>query len=336
MATIREEVALTFEDVLIVPRYSEVRSRKNVDTGSEIASIPLKVPIISSNMDSITEYEMAKGMGVLGGMGILHRFAHDDQIVRWIQKLVIGKCPAVPSVGVGNLDLAKVESYIKAGAQAICIDIAHGHTKTVIDMIKAIKNNFSIKIIAGNIATKDGALALVDAGADVIKVGVGPGSLCTTRIQTGCGVPQLTAIMEVAKLKVNLNTNIKIIADGGIKHAGDITKALAAGADAVMIGSLFAGCTETPWINGKKVYRGMASREAQMDYKGAISNDLPEGVSKYVDNKGPVEQRVKELISGLRSGMSYCGASNISELQKVAEFVKISRSGWAESLPHGL
>ena len=219
MATIRAEEGLTFEDVLLVPQFSDISSRTTVDTSTTIAGMHMRIPIISANMDSITELDMAEEMSFRGGLGILHRFAEQNTVESWIKTLVHNKRLAVPSIGIAESDLAKALSYIDLGVDAICIDVAHGAHMRVKTMIKDIKEiRPRAKVIAGNVATRFGAEVLLRAGVDTIKVGVGPGSLCTTRIQTGCGVPQLTAIMDIAELKKG--TDFQLIADGGIKYPG--------------------------------------------------------------------------------------------------------------------
>jgi len=323
-----------FDDVLLVPQYSEIESRKDVDISTDIAEIKLITPIISSNMDSITEEAMAEAMHECGGLGILHRYVNANKLCGWIRNLNNSKVPVVLSIGVKDEDELFVEFLLSEGKNisAVCIDVAHGHCFRTDVMIGFLKN-LGIQVIAGNIATLDAAQDLAKQGANVLKVGIGPGSLCSTRIVTGSGVPQLSAIMDVCNIKKEY-PDIKIIADGGIKSSGDIVKALAAGADAVMIGRLFAGCKETPGevIKGKKVYRGMASFSAQMDYCGEV-HGIPEGEAIFVNAKGSVKDIVKDLSDGIRSGLSYSGAVNIKDLQEKARFIKVSsntliENGW--------
>lgn len=338
MARFEEEVALTFDDVVLVPQYSEVVSRKLVYTTTQVGGRTLKVPILSANMDTVTGLEMAKVMDELGGMGVLHRFASAEQQLAWVKEL--GN-KAVPSIGVHADDLVRAESYRKY-TSAICVDIAHGHNKLAGDTVEHVfKLGFST-IIAGNIATADGAEYLVSKGANVVKVGVSPGSMCTTRVVTGHGYPQLSAITQVAKRLLRY-PYITLVADGGIRNSGDIVKSIAAGADAVMIGGLFAGSDETPGEllpvkNGKqqKLYRGSASESAQKASRGFVSNDAPEGEHTYVDAKGPVKDIVANLMGGLRSGMSYAGAFTLHELQQNAVFARITANGLAEGKPHGM
>lgn len=331
---IDEREQYCFDDVLLVPQYSEIESRKDIDISAEIADIKLRTPIISANMDSITEEAMAEAMHECGGLGILHRYSPAEKIESQIRYLHSVSAPIVPSVGINVYDKTFIKKLIGSGVSisAVCLDIAHGHCRRAEEMIKFLKD-LGLQVIAGNVATLDGAFDLAEDGADAIKVGIGPGSLCTTRIVTGSGVPQLSAIMDIRYIKKE-HPNVKIIADGGIKSSGDIVKALAAGADAVMIGRMFAGCKETPGevIKGKKVYRGMASFSAQMDFQGEV-HGTPEGEAIFVDAKGSVKDIVKELSDGIRSGLSYSGATNIKDLQKKAHFIKVSsntliENGW--------
>jgi IMP dehydrogenase len=327
---------ITYDDVLLMPGYSEIPSRKeDVDVSTKIGKLKLDIPIISANMDTISGPDMLIAMNALGGLGILHRFMTIEKMVETIEYLKEKHInPIVVAVGVDPRDMGRrVPAVIKAGAQGICVDVAHGHHSKVISAIEFIRPQFDGTIIAGNIATREAARDLVTAGADVLKVGIGPGSLCTTRLITGHGVPQLTAIMDVSQgiTDSHPTKNIAIIADGGIKHSGDIPKALAAGANAVMIGSLFAGTNEAA---SKDVYRGMASREAQLDWKGKVS--VVEGEVKKVKPKGPVKDVVDQLVDGIQSGLSYSGASNILELWESHKFIRITHAGLLENRPHGL
>jgi len=353
------EERLSLDDVLLVPQRLTFSSRFNGDIDLSMQLLPglpyMKYPIVSANMDTVTESRMANKMKELGGLGIVHRFMdikdHEKEIFR------IEREPRILCIGVGGHSKERFDAIIKGRdktyIQGVLIDVAHGHSNAVIDRIIEVKEaRPDLPVIAGNVATYQGTRDLLQAGADCVKVGVGPGSLCTTRIKTGCGVPQLTAIMD-ALTAVNDWFSIELegkspegvwkptlIADGGIKNSGDIVKALAAGASAVMIGALFAGTDETPGrvVNfpGKgrmKEYRGMASREAQESWKGRASSI--EGEMTFKPYKGSMENVFNELISGVLSGMSYQNARNIRELQKHADFRKITSAGWKESLPHG-
>lgn len=263
-------------------------------------------------------------------------------------KDAMGRLRVAGAVGIAEDTLQRVQALVKAGIDAIVVDTAHGHSKGVIDMVRKVKNAFpKTDVVAGNIATGAAARALIDAGADAVKVGIGPGSICTTRIIAGVGVPQLTAVMDVAE---EVGGEVPIIADGGIRFTGDIVKALAAGADSVMIGSLFAGVEESPGetiiYQGRKFksYRGMGSLEAMQrgskdryfqDAEDDIKKLVPEGISGRVPFKGALQEVIYQQIGGLRAGMGYCGASNIAELRK-AEFVKITAAGVVESHPHDI
>lgn len=343
------KLGLTYDDVLLVPKRSSLVSRKLVDTKTYLTSkIQLQIPIISANMDTVTESQMAMAMAKLGGIGIIHRFLSIENQVIEIEKVKKeGNLLVGAAVGVKNGFLERTGELIKAGADIIVVDIAHGHSDHAIQAVKDIKKKFpKINLIAGNVATKEGTLDLIRAGADAIKVGVGPGSLCTTRIVTGCGVPQLTAVLEA--VSVARKYQIPVIADGGIKVSGDITKALAAGASTVMLGSLLAGCHEAPGTivtKNKKKYkliRGMASLKANMEKNKneengnhfGLSDYVAEGVEALVLYKSSAEEVICQLIGGLRSGMSYCGAENIEKLWKQAEFIQITESSLRESHPH--
>ena len=483
---IRSQKGLTFDDVLLIPQRSPVSSRQDVDTSSQLtAKITLRAPIISANMDTVTEAKMALAMARIGGIGILHRFMTVEQQVRQIEqvkraqgymveqpytiadsatvaqtrqmmqrhdvgglvvtnpsKKLVGlvtqrdlllapdakasvttvmtqpdriisatptttpeeaqkllhehrleKLPVLDkagnlvglitaqdlvkrqqypqstkdskgrlcvgaAIGVKPEDIKRSELLLAAGADVLVLDIAHGHADHCIEMVRSLRREFpKSQIVAGNVATADGARELADAGADAIKVGIGPGSICTTRIVTGFGVPQLTAIMDSAAGLAAGGFKIPLIADGGIKTSGDVVKALAAGANTVMIGSLFAGCEEAPGSpvirDGQKfkVVRGMASLGAAMGRKAAEnnaenSNDesaesqadwdkvVPEGVEAVVPYRGNVGEIVYQLVGGLRSGLSYGGARTIKELQEKAEFIEISSAGVRESNSH--
>lgn len=479
---IRPTKGLTFDDVLLIPKRSTISSRQDVNTASWLTpTIPLQIPIISANMDTVTEAAMAIAMARSGGLGILHRFMTIEQQVRQIkqvkraegflvehpytishqatiaqarqmmqhneigglivtnnQEKMVGlitqrdvllakndqdlvssvmtqpsqlitaqptitldqarqilhehrleKLPVLDdygnlvglitaqdivkqqqfpqatkdhkgrlrvgaAIGVKSQDIERAGALLAAGVDLLVLDIAHGHADHCITMIKALRHQYpQSQIVAGNVATRDGARELSEAGANAIKVGIGPGSICTTRIVTGFGVPQLTAIADSVAGVGDSGTNIPVIADGGIKSSGDLVKALAAGASAVMIGSLFAGCEEAPGSpvirDGQKVkvVRGMASLAASIGRKAAEKGDdesaesqqdwdkvVPEGVEAVVPYRGQVREILHQLVGGLRSGLSYGGARNITELQEKAEFIEISPAGIRESHAH--
>jgi IMP dehydrogenase len=339
MAIVLDTLGLTFDDVLLVPRCSPFSSRFGGEISLDTALFPdffLRRPLISANMDSVTNGQVAKAMERLGGLGIVHRFMPFDEHCAELTNLK----RAVACTGVGPDGLKRLEKLFAGSVRpcAVLIDIAHGDSLEMLSQIELIKQRYGVPVMAGNIATGEAAKRLWDAGADCVKVGVGPGSLCTTRVQTGCGVPQLTAIMEVAAVRPSGKT---IVADGGIRSGGDILKALAAGADAVMVGQLFAGTSEAPGEryrdrNGQilKRYRGMASREAQESWKGFATS--VEGEATYVPYKGPIEEIFSALVDSVLSGMSYQGARNLEELRIHAKFIRQSVAGLREGMPHAL
>ena len=481
----RPRVGLTFDDVLLVPRFSDIPSRKDVDTSSRFSrGIRLAIPIASANMDTVTESGMAIAMAREGGIGVIHRFLPiEDQVSevvkvkrsegvliedpitlgpdrsvgealdvitknniggivivssdrrvlglvttrditleekldrrlsevmtkrkdlvtapkgvtlerakeilhqRKVEKLPIldktgrlaglitskdikkrrmfpsatkdakGRLRVAAALGVTGNYILRAQKLIEAGADALVVDIAHGHSSHAIETVKRVKREFrSTDVVAGNVATARGALDLAKAGADGVKVGVGSGSICVTRVVTGSGVPQLTAIMDSAEGVREYG--VPIIGDGGIRNPGDVTKALAAGASSLMVGSLFAGTEESPGPTilrdgvRYKLTRGMASLAATVDRKmrdrgsneatdaelieEAVEESVPEGVEGLIPYKGRVQEVVKQLVGGLRSGMSYSGARTIAELQRNAEFIQITTAGYKESLPHDI
>jgi IMP dehydrogenase len=325
--------ALTFDDVLLVPQYSDIASRKEVDIGTKLFGVPFPLPICSANMDTVTEVAMADKMFDLGGLGFLHRYAAHQTVLQWVKDIHVGKRIVIPSIGIKADDFNHAMAYAEEGVIAVNIDIAHGDSQHMVWMVERLTKE-GIDVIAGNVATYSGAKRLADAGAKAIKVGIGPGSLCTTRIVTGHGVPQLSAIEDCARLKQEYY--ISIIADGGIRNAGDCVKALAFGADMVMVGSLLAGTTESPgeFVSNKKLYRGMASRDARNAFQKVDASYTPEGEATYVANKGPVEGIISQLVGGIRSGFSYSGAHSLKEFQESVQYVTITGNGMAESKPH--
>ena len=467
--------ALSYDDVLLVPRFSNINSRKQVDISTNLTKkIMINLPIVSANMDTVTESSMAISMARHGGIGIIHRFMtiedqtneilkvkrsegiliekpytltpehiikdakvlmekknitgilitdnvgryvgilthrdlmFEDNLLKPISEIMTPKDESITSVPNINIEAAKklfkeykveklplvdkngllkglitakdimkkdmhplaskdkkgrllvggaigikgdylerAEALINAECDVLCIDIAHGHSQFVVDTIKALRDKFDdVQIIAGNVATAEGTLDLINAGADAIKTGVGGGSICVTRIVTGAGVPQFSAVLDC--VKVANEFGIPVIADGGIKQSGDITKALAAGASSVMLGNLLGGTEESPGqtiIRGGrkfKIYRGSAgfgsvmSRKQRENGNDDLSDVVPEGVEGTVPYKGNVSEVLYQLVGGLKSGMSYCGAHNMNELWKNAEFVKITSAGLKESHAHDI
>ncbi|MCL5672244.1 MAG: IMP dehydrogenase [Nitrososphaerota archaeon] len=478
-------VGLTFDDVLLVPKFSDVKSRRDADTRTRFSrKITLSIPIVSANMDTVTESSMAIALARLGGIGVIHRFLTIEEQVAEVLKVkrsegvviddpitlgpdrsvseaqnVIGdrdiggivivdgsrnvlglltrrditleddldravkevmtprrklvtarkgvsmeeakkllhdhkveKLPLLDSkgrlaglitskdimkrkqfpnatkdakgrlrvgaaVGVKGDHMERSRKLLDAGADALVVDIAHGHSAYAIDTLKEIKRELGdVEVVAGNVATARGALDLIRAGADSVKVGVGSGSICVTRVVTGSGVPQLTAIMDSAAGAAD--SGVPIIGDGGIRNPGDLTKALAAGASSVMVGSLFAGTEESPGPTilregvRYKLTRGMASLAATVDRRvretggsgpkedelvgEVIEESVPEGVEGLIPYKGRVDEVVRQLVGGLRSGMSYSGAHDLGELRKKSEFMRITSAGYKESLPHDI
>ena len=343
--------ALTFDDVTLAPKYSDILPSE-VDTSIILSKfLKLKIPLLTSAMDTITESKMAIAKAKAGGIGIIHRNLNIKKQVQEIKKVKKQNLLVGAAVGAGSNELARAKAILKEGINMIVVDTAHGHTKKVSEMIKFIKKekNSKTALCAGNIATAEAARYLDKLGVDIIKVGIGPGSICTTRLVAGIGVPQLTAILNVRNaLK---KSKVKIISDGGIKYSGDLAKAFAAGADAVMIGSLFAGTDETPGKlikkNGKlfKSFRGMGSVGAMN--KGSAdryfqskqkdnSKYVPEGVEGLARYKGKVGKVIFKLVGGLRSSMGYLGSKQIKYLRKKPQFIKITKAGFYESMVHNV
>ena len=348
MGTIKE--ALTFDDVLLLPRFSSVLPSETDISQKLTSKISLKVPFLSSAMDTVTESSMAIAIGQEGGIGVIHRNLSIKKQSIEVKKVKSKKLFVGAAVGTNLEDLNRATSLIENGVDLIVIDTAHGHSAKVLKTLTKLKKVVGkIPICVGNIATGEAAKKLYNSGVDIIKVGIGPGSICTTRMVAGIGVPQISAIMEVKKALSR--KNVKIISDGGIKFSGDIAKALAAGADAIMMGSIFAGTDESPGkkfkIKGKifKNYRGMgsigamsagsANRYFQSKQKDK-SKLVPEGVEGRVEYKGKVSKIIYQLQGGLRSSMGYIGAKNLKEIIKRAQFVKITKAGFYESMVHSV
>ncbi|WP_270247917.1 IMP dehydrogenase [Lactobacillus johnsonii] len=356
---------LTFDDVLLIPAESHVLPNE-VKLDTKLApNLQLHIPLISAGMDTVTEGNMAIAMAENGGLGVIHKNLSIEAQVEEVKKAKgktvdpnlphpavdnQGRLLAAAAVGVTSDTFERAESLLEAGADAIVIDTAHGHSAGVLRKIKEIREHFSnATLIAGNVATGEGTAALFDAGVDVVKVGIGPGSICTTRIVAGVGVPQITAIYDAASVAQKYGK--KIIADGGIKYSGDVVKALAAGGNAVMLGSMFSGTTEAPGTiftnEGKqfKSYRGMGSVGAMSQQHGSSdryfqggvneANKLvPEGIEALVPYKGDVSNIIYQIDGGLRAGMGYVGAGTIEELIENSQFVQITNAGLRESHPH--
>ena len=349
MGPIKE--ALTFDDVTLAPNYSEILPSEVNTTTFLSKNLVLKIPLLSSAMDTVTESKMAIAIAKAGGIGVIHRNLDVKKQILEIKKVKSKKLKVGAAVGAGPQEIKRAEAILKEKVDLIVVDTAHGHTKKVAEIIKKIKKKKTNQttLCAGNIATTEAAKFLIKLGVDIIKVGIGPGSICTTRLVAGIGVPQLTAIMDVKKAIKNKKATI--ISDGGIKFSGDLAKALAAGADAIMIGSLFAGTLETPGKlikkKGKlyKSFRGMGSvgamnkgsadRYFQKTQKD-VSKYVPEGVEGLVKFKGNVNNIIYKLIGGLKSSMGYLGSKKIINLRNKPKFVKITKAGFYESMVHNI
>jgi IMP dehydrogenase len=348
MEAIKE--ALTFDDVLLLPRYSKVLPSETDISLNLTKTIKLKSPFLSSAMDTVTESKMAIAIAKAGGLGIIHRNLSEQKQSHQVSKVKKLNLLVGAAIGTSSTDIDRFKQLLDSGVDLIVIDTAHGHSEKVLKILsKAKKINSKIPISVGNIATAEAAKRLYNSGANIIKVGIGPGSICTTRMVAGIGVPQITAVMEVSSaLK---GKGVKIISDGGIKFSGDIAKAIAAGADAIMMGSIFAGTEESPGKRFKikkkfyKQYRGMGSigamsagssnRYFQKNYKDK-SKFVPEGVDGRVEYKGEVSKIIYQLKGGLKSSMGYIGAKKLSDIKKNAKFVKITKAGFYESMVHSV
>jgi len=335
----------SFDDILIVPKYNKVSSRKDVNFKTRVTkNYSIDIPIIAANMDTVCESQMAITLGRLGGLGVIHRFLTIEEQVSEIKLVKDNNLLAAAAIGVKDYE-DRIKALVEAGVNILVLDVAHGHAKRTDTVLDFVKTNYpKIDIMVGNIATKDAAEHFINKGADGLKVGIGPGSMCITRIMAGAGVPQITAIMDAYEASQG---RVPICADGGIKHPGDLTKAIGAGADTIMSGSLFAGTLETPGniieVDGKKFkeYRGMASYAAtikKMALDGQKVDEVVhvEGEMTLMPYTGEVEIVVKKLLGGLASGMTYVGAQNIEALKGKADFIEITAAGLKESVAHGL
>jgi IMP dehydrogenase len=338
--------ALSYDDILLVPKYSDIKSRSEINIGSSFvgtyATVQLSLPIIGSPMDTISEVDMGVAMWKEGGLSIIHRYNTVEEQSQLAHAIVVGaNANAAAAVGASGDYLDRATALYDAGIRILCIDVAHGHHIHVKNALYELRQIFGDKahLMAGNIATLEGFVDLANWGANSVRVGIGGGSICSTRVQTGHGIPTLESIIatHIAK-KDGRFADVKVIADGGIKNSGDIVKALACGADFVMVGSLLSGTDECPGeiIKTKKgefkTYRGMASKDAQMDWRGKTAS--LEGISTVVPHRGPVSDVLAELKRGICSGLSYSGVRTISELQEKAQFIIQSAAGQAESSTH--
>lgn len=361
-------LALTFDDILLIPGYADF-TRTDISLQTQLTKkISLQAPFISSPMDTVTEGKLAIALAKMGGMGIIHRNLSIEKQADEVSKVKKEKL-LVGAAIAGNGDLkTRTEALVKAGADIVVTDTAHGHTDSIIEAISYLKKTYpKLQVMSGNVATYDGAMGMIKAGVDVLRVGMGPGAICTTRIVSGMGVPQVTAILET--YRAGKKAGIPIVADGGLRYSGDMIKALALGANAVMMGSFFAACNESPGkvvrlpknevparfksiLNGHKTYlfkeyRGMGSVAAmklgakiksgaefhgKSYYKERVL--VAEGVEAMVPVKGTVQNVLEQAIGGIKSGMYYVGAKNIPELHKKAQFYQITSASLSESHPH--
>jgi IMP dehydrogenase len=345
---------LTFDDVLLIPAKSDVLPTQ-VSTRTRVTKdLDLEIPLLSAAMDTVTESRLAIALAQLGGLGIIHRNLPVDAQVEEVRQAKSAGVKVGAAVGVSGDADERVMALVAAGCDLIVVDTAHGHSASVIRMVEKVKARHRVQVMAGNVATAEGTEELISAGADAVKVGMGPGAICTTRIVAGAGMPQITAVFDCAD--VAAKHGIPICADGGIQHSGDIAKAIGAGAHTVMLGGLLAGVDESPGElvttpEGRmKTYRGMGSlgamtargqlskgrdRYGQQDV-GEFSKLVPEGVEGLVPSQGPLAPFVHQLIGGLRAGMGYVGAATIDDLRTKARFIRISGAGLRESHPHSV
>lgn len=363
MAKILEKAALTFDDVLLVPQYSEI-TPDMADVSTKLTNtFKMNVPFLSAAMDTVSEHKLVTALALAGGLGVIHKnmsIADQAKEVEMVKNYEFdneknkralidkkGRLCVGAAIGVTADMMDRVHALVDAGVDVFVLDSAHGDSKNIINAIKNLRLEYpSMELIAGNVATYEGALDLMKAGASAVKVGMGPGSICTTRIIAGIGVPQLQAVMDCARASKEMN--VPIIADGGIKYSGDVVKALAAGANTVMLGGLFATCEEAPGdiyeSNGKKyrTYRGMGSIEAMAKgstdryFQTGHKKFVAEGVQGIVEVKTTVEELVFQLIGGLKAGMGYCGSKDIPTLQEKGTFIKITNNALLESHPHDI
>lgn len=363
MAKILEKDALTFDDVLLVPQYSEI-TPDMADVSTKLTNtFKMNVPFLSAAMDTVSEHKLVTALALAGGLGVIHKnmsiadqakevemvknYEFDNEKYKRVLIDKKGRLCVGAAIGMTADMMDRVHALMDAGVDVFVLDSAHGDSKNIINAIKNLRLEYpSMELIAGNVATYEGALDLMKAGASAVKVGMGPGSICTTRIIAGIGVPQLQAVMDCARASKEMN--IPIIADGGIKYSGDVVKALAAGANTVMLGGLFATCEEAPGdiyeSNGKKyrTYRGMGSIEAMAKgstdryFQTGHKKFVAEGVQGIVEVKTTVEELVFQLIGGLKAGMGYCGSKDIPTLQEKGTFIKITNNALLESHPHDI
>jgi IMP dehydrogenase len=342
---------LTFDDVLIVPAESSVLPAQASTRTRLTRTIALDIPVVAAAMDTVTEARMAIALAREGGIGVIHRNLPVEAQAAEVEEVKRsgGDLLVAAAVGTGPEGLERASALVAAAVDVLVVDTSHGHSQGVLETVGELKSRHDVQLIAGNVATPEGAQALVDAGVDAIKVGMGPGAICTTRVVAGIGMPQVTAVYDCAQ--VAAERDVPVIADGGIRSSGDIAKAIVAGADTVMLGGLLAGVDESPGDivdseGGRfKEYRGMGSLGAMRARYGSdryfqgdvedVRKLVPEGIEGRVPYKGPLADLVHQLVGGLRQAMGYCGAPTIDELKR-ARFVRVTAAGARESHPHGV
>ena len=338
------EQYFTYDDVQIKPKFSDINHRKDCNTITKVTkNVHIEIPLVSSPMDTVTGLDMCLEMDRLGGMGFLHRFQSQEEIVEQIDEFrkqrPMGTIGA--SIGVTGNYKEQAQMYVDSGAQIILLDVAHGHHRLVKEAIRRLKNEVkgTFDILVGNIATAEAAKDLCEWGADGLRIGIGGGSLCSTRVQTGIGLPMVSSLSDC--VSVADDYDVPCMADGGVRSSADVCKGLAAGADTVMLGSLLSGTKESPgvitkqgvWPNEvlQKKYRGSASVESKLD-RGETKN--VEGYSTTVPYKGKVKRIISDVIDGLKSSMSYVGANNLEEFHSKCELIKVTNAGVIEAKPH--
>jgi IMP dehydrogenase len=332
--------ALTYDDINIVPKYSEVEHRDKIDISTQFTKkIKLDLPIVSSPMDTITELDMVIELDMLGGMGIIHRFMSIEKQSNMTNTLYTYNVKFGAAIGVTGDWFERAQELVKNGCNVLLIDVAHGHHKLVGEAIERIKNIQGVEVVAGSVATREAVQYLCEKGADAIRVGIGNGSLCETRIRTGVGIPQVTALLDCVAVADTFGC--PTIADGGVRNIGDVCKGLACGTDTVMLGSLLSGTKETPgtiekigeWPNEQlyKKYRGSASLDSK---KSRGDNKNVEGNHKVIPYKGKVKRIIGDIQEGISSAFSYVGANNISEYHSKVELIEVTRAGQVEASPH--
>lgn len=341
MIKYKDKKSICFDDILLVPQSSYVVSRKNID----LTMHGYKFPVVASPMDTVCDSTMAASIAKAGGIGIIHRYMNKSTQLLHLQDSLrrfnyYEEDGVQENIGIAVssqdiLDSQYIWDAISLGCTWFCIDTANGHNQNTVHSVRILKHySKTIKVMVGNVATAEGYIALANAGADAVRVGIGGGSACTTRIVTGHGIPTLQSVIDCYDAKNELGLNTLIVADGGLKTTGDIVKAFAAGADLVMLGSMLAGTDESPGdvVDGYKEFRGMASAEAQLDWRNEVS--VAEGVATKIPHKGSVFGIFDDIANGIRSGCSYTGIENLSELAENAMYVTVSPLSKSESIPH--